>query len=269
MTDPYQVLGISREASDEEIKKAYRALSRKYHPDANVNNPNKEQAEERFKEVQQAYDLIMKEKQQGPGFGGYGQPGYGNPYGQTGYGSPYGQQGYGGSASGYGQQGYGQQGNYGPGGFSYSYGPFGGFYGSYYSTGNQTADESPRMQAAANYIRNNMFAEAINTLESIGADERNGRWYYYAAVAHNGSGNNASALEYIQRAIEIEPDNMQYRQYQQNLENGTTSWYTDMGRGYTRPFSGINNMCMTILMFQLMMTCCCGGGGMYPLICCI
>ena len=61
MTDPYQVLGVSRSASDEEIKKAYRTLSRKYHPDANVNNPNKDQAEERFYQVQQAYDLIMKE----------------------------------------------------------------------------------------------------------------------------------------------------------------------------------------------------------------
>ena len=60
MTDPYQVLGVTRGASDEEIKKAYRTLSRKYHPDANVNNPNKEQAEERFKQVQQAYDQIMK-----------------------------------------------------------------------------------------------------------------------------------------------------------------------------------------------------------------
>ena len=53
MMDPYQVLGVTRGASDEEIKKAYRNLSRKYHPDANVNNPNREQAEERFKEVQQ------------------------------------------------------------------------------------------------------------------------------------------------------------------------------------------------------------------------
>ena len=63
MMDPYQVLGVTRGASDEEIKKAYRNLSRKYHPDANVNNPNKAQAEEKFKEVQQAYDQIMKEKQ--------------------------------------------------------------------------------------------------------------------------------------------------------------------------------------------------------------
>ena len=48
MMNPYQVLGISPGASDDEIKKAYRALSRKYHPDANINNPNKAQAEEKF-----------------------------------------------------------------------------------------------------------------------------------------------------------------------------------------------------------------------------
>lgn len=59
MKDPYQVLGVSRDASEEEIKKAYRTLSRKYHPDANINNPNKEEAEEKFKEVQQAYQTIM------------------------------------------------------------------------------------------------------------------------------------------------------------------------------------------------------------------
>lgn len=104
MTDPYQVLGVSRGASDEEIKKAYRALSRKYHPDANVNNPNRDEAEEHFKEVQQAYDQIMKEKQQG---GGYG---YGGGYSSNSGGYSYA-----------GSHGFGQ-------------------------------NESPKMQAAANYI---------------------------------------------------------------------------------------------------------------------
>ena len=52
MNNPYEVLGVSRDASEDEIKKAYRALSRKYHPDANVNNPNKAQAEEKFKQIQ-------------------------------------------------------------------------------------------------------------------------------------------------------------------------------------------------------------------------
>ena len=75
MNDPYSVLGISRGATDDEIKKAYRALSRKYHPDANINNPNKDQAEAKFKEVQQAYQQIMHERE-------YGTTGsYGNGYG--------------------------------------------------------------------------------------------------------------------------------------------------------------------------------------------
>lgn len=46
--DPYKVLGISSDATDEEVKKAYRELSRKYHPDANANNPLKDLAEEKF-----------------------------------------------------------------------------------------------------------------------------------------------------------------------------------------------------------------------------
>ena len=71
MLDPYSVLGVPRNASDEEIKKAYRKLSRKYHPDANINNPNKDQAEEKFKEVQQAYEQIMREREQGSSYGGY------------------------------------------------------------------------------------------------------------------------------------------------------------------------------------------------------
>ena len=68
MKNPYDILGVPKNASEDEIKKAYRNLSRKYHPDANVNNPNKAQAEERFKEVQQAYQAIMDEKEESGGY---------------------------------------------------------------------------------------------------------------------------------------------------------------------------------------------------------
>ena len=82
--DPYKVLGVSYNASEDEIKKAYRSLSRKYHPDANVGKPNQKEYEEKFKEVQQAYNMIMDQRQgkgqaqqAGEDFWGFGQQGFG------------------------------------------------------------------------------------------------------------------------------------------------------------------------------------------------
>ena len=71
MADPYEILGVSRDASEEEIKKAYKRLSRKYHPDANLDNPKA--AEEKFKQIQQAYQQVMKEKTEGYSQNSYGQ----------------------------------------------------------------------------------------------------------------------------------------------------------------------------------------------------
>lgn len=209
MTDPYQVLGISRGASDEEIKKAYRTLSRKYHPDANINNPNKDAAEEKFKQVQQAYDQIMKEKQQGTS--------YGNAYG-----------GFEGA----------------------NYGGFGG-----YGSRNSYQEENSRLQAAVNYIRNGYYKEALNVLNDMPFGERNGRWYYYSAIANNYVGNTATALEHIRRAVELEPSNVQYRQFQQNMEYGGT-WYSSMGGGYESPYSG-SEWCFRMLLLNLFCNFCC------------
>ena len=83
MSDPYKILGISRDATDDEVKKAYRQLSRKYHPDANVNNPDKDKAEEMFKLVQQAYQQVMYERQHPYSSSGFGTSGYGRPQGSS------------------------------------------------------------------------------------------------------------------------------------------------------------------------------------------
>lgn len=190
--DPYKVLGIAPGATDEEIKRAYRNLSRKYHPDANVNNPDRAQAEEKFKEVQMAYDQIMKQKQQGYSYGS----------------------GYGGSASG----------------------------------------ESVEMQAAANYIRNRCFKEALHVLDGI--SDRTARWYYYSAIANAGSGNNVTAKEHASQAVNMEPSNMEYRQLQQQLEFGGT-WYQSRGGEYERPYSGSSGWCMSMLLLNLLCNCCC------------
>ena len=206
MTDPYQVLGVPRNASDDEIKKAYRALSRKYHPDANVNNPNKEQAEEKFKQVQQAYYQIMKEKQQGGGYGG----------------------------------GYSQNGGYS--------------YGSNRSY--QRAGDSVQMQAAANYIVNHCYAEALNVLNGIPFAERSARWYYYSAMANQGAGNNIVAREHATRAVEMEPSNLEYRQFKQHLDNGG-AWYSSMGSSYERPYASAGNWCLSMLLLNMICNCCC------------
>ena len=63
--NPYQILGIDPSASDDEVKKAYRTLSKKYHPDANINNPNQAAYTEKFKEVQTAYKTIMDDRKRG------------------------------------------------------------------------------------------------------------------------------------------------------------------------------------------------------------
>ena len=80
MRDPYTVLGVSQNASDQEIKKAYRELARKYHPDNYVNNPLADLAEEKMKEVNEAYEAIQKQRSGGGGYqqqsSGYYQGGY-------------------------------------------------------------------------------------------------------------------------------------------------------------------------------------------------
>ena len=64
MNDPYAVLGVSSSASEEEIKRAYRDLVKKYHPDNYVNNPLADLAQEKMKEINEAYDQIQRQRKQ-------------------------------------------------------------------------------------------------------------------------------------------------------------------------------------------------------------
>ena len=85
MRDPYQVLGVPSTATDEEVKKAYRDLARKYHPDNYHDNPLADLAQERMKEINEAYETVQSQRKAARaggysgGYGGY-QAGY-----QTGY----------------------------------------------------------------------------------------------------------------------------------------------------------------------------------------
>lgn len=224
MTNPYKVLGVSETADMDEIKKQYRALSRKYHPDANINNPNKDQAEEKFKEVQAAYEQIVDEREHGK-TGNYGSSN----------GSSYG--------------GYGDFGGFG------GFGDFGGFYRN---AGNAYEDKGTDYERAAeNYIRTGRYKEALNTLSNTPSEDRSARWYYISAMANYNLGYTVTAIEHAKTACSMEPSNTEYQRMLNVMQSGGR-WYTNTSGG----FEQINSSgCLKSCLYCLAINLCCGGGG--------
>ncbi|MBR3560381.1 MAG: DnaJ domain-containing protein [Oscillospiraceae bacterium] len=77
MTDPYKVLNIAPTASDDEVKHAYRELARKYHPDNYHDNPLADLAQEKMKEINEAYEQIQKQRRAGASYTASSAQGYG------------------------------------------------------------------------------------------------------------------------------------------------------------------------------------------------
>ena len=84
MTDPYQILNVSSNASDDEVKRAYRELARKYHPDNYHDNPLADLAQEKMKEINAAYDEIQRRRNGQAGGRAAASQSYGYGYGQQG-----------------------------------------------------------------------------------------------------------------------------------------------------------------------------------------
>lgn len=243
MQDPYRVLGVSPTASEDEIKKAYRNLAKKYHPD--VNNGSAE-AEARMKEVNEAYSTVMKMRKDGTNYNA-GNGAYG---GSSSYGSSYG---------GYGNSGYGY-GNYG------GFGGYNSYGGSYYGS-SQSYSTNPQMQAVRNYIRSGHYQEALNVLE--GQSERSAEWYYLCAEANLGLGNRVAALNYARQACSMDPNNFEYRALLSKLEGSSYQYQQNgnAGQGFNMPciMCGSNPL-LTCCLMNMLCNClcnCCGGGGYY------
>ena len=229
MNDPYQVLGVQRGASEEEIKKAYRTQCKRWHPDLNPNDPT---AEEHFKQVQEAYDTIMK-----GGSSAQQQTAYG--YGQS--------AGY--SQGSYGQSGWGSD----PFGFGDLFGAgFGGFYGGYAGA---SAQDPPELQAARNFISNGRYAEARRVLVEL--TQRTARWYYYSALANQGLGRSVDAVTDARRACQMDPNNLEYRSLYNRLQSGS-SGYRQQSRSYGST-GGLGRWCMTMILLNLLCNCFSGG----------
>ena len=265
--NPYDILGVSRDASMDEVKKAYRKKARENHPDLNPDDPA---AAERMNKINEAYDRITnpdkyaKEdaRRRAASGGAPYAPGYGGYSGGAGYGSPYGGAR---GAGGAGGTGTGNQGGpYGQGGSPYDWVEvnwediFGGWgtgstgAGSPYggaSTGaaihpEPSASDTAEVRQAVNFINANNFTAALGILNNITSGNRNARWYYLSALANNGAGNTVTALDNIRRARRMDPNNADYARAEQSFTRRAQTYEQESTtRGFSTGFIDPTTLC--------------------------
>lgn len=217
MNNPYEILGVKPNASDEEVKAAYRELVKKYHPDKYQNNPLADLAEEKLQSINEAYDAIMKNRNNGAS---------GNTYGGT----------------------YGGTSQYGPGSSrGYSGGYSSGNYGGYsQSAGGQNSVYVQVRQA----LDMNNLAMAEQLL--VNAPGRDAQWYFLSSVLSYKKGYTDDAISNIRQAMDMDSSNMEYRMmYQRMVSAGNFYRSSSQTRGYNEN----NDMCSTCCTMYLCSSC--------------
>lgn len=239
VTDPYRVLGISRDASKEEIKKAYRKKAKEYHPDL---HPNDSKAAEKMNEINEAYDMLSNPEK----YQKRESQGTGTSHSQGGY---YQRTSYGGSTN----QGYGGQGSFWGFDFEDMFG-FGARTQPLHKPVKESND-TEEIRQAVDYICMERYELANRILNQVISSRRNARWHYLNALTNHGLGNQIKALEEIRKAVQMEPDNQLYRQTYSSM-NRTGNEYQSAGEEFRKAAEGMERYCMSFCAMHFFCTFC-------------
>ncbi len=196
MNNPYDVLGVRQNASEDEIKSAYRELVKKYHPDKYQNNPLADLAQEKLQEVNEAYDTLMKS--------GKGAANYNNSYRQEANSNSYGK-------------------------------------------------TTPEYNDIRGIIDSGNLGYAEQKLSQI--QNRDAEWFFLAGMISYKKGWYDDALMKVRTAVDMNPNNLEYRNALNNLMNAGRAYQNNsFGKGYGND-DMMCKLCMAYSCFDCMCDC--------------